>query len=203
MLRTLKIAGKLVKWCMQLVWEVELYWSLLKKNTKPTYPSVRDCSAQSSLQPAGFPGRGRCHMEVLVCVSPVTQTCRAFSAPWMWVPEASADLSAGLWRLQAPVWLYDPKLGRKERFFFLLPPKCLKLSAAWWLEEEIHSVIYMFRCCGHKRLFWSSSVGGFFYVMDFKGLFPTLVWAISSNIQSLKSPTSAESTTYQISSFNV
>lgn len=53
---------------------VILETACLKKNPKPIYPSVRDYSTQSSLQPAGFLGRGRCHMEVLVWVHPVTQS---------------------------------------------------------------------------------------------------------------------------------
>lgn len=125
----------------------------LKKNPKPTYPSVRDYSAQPSLQPTGFLGRGTCHMEVLVCVHTVTQIGRSFSAPWACMPDASVELSAGLWRLRAPVWQHSLELRRKEEFCLLLLPKCLKLSTAWFLEEEICSVISMFRCYGHKILF--------------------------------------------------
>lgn len=61
-----------------------------------------------------------------------------FLLPEPAVPEASIDFSAGLWRLEAPVWQHDPELRRKEGLCFLLPPKCLKLPIhGFWRRTYI------------------------------------------------------------------
>lgn len=54
------------------------------------------------------------------------------------------DLSAGLRRLRAPVWQHDLELRRRERFFFLPPHRCLKLSPACLVAERVYRDICMF-----------------------------------------------------------
>lgn len=87
------------------------------KPKKWTSPSLRGYSAQSSFQLGGCLHRARCHMEALEYVCLVTRTGWVSSVPCMRVSGARVDPSAGLWRLQAPVWQHNLNPGEGKGSF--------------------------------------------------------------------------------------